>query len=159
MGVVIVSCGDSAAPPTHVPPAVTPSPALVAPTPPATGETKTVHIEIPGAAGPSTPTPAHAWPPGTPDPVACRADADCVVVPVAPQLDPCCDVTVTALPRSRAYLQFVEAFRARECGGVACPVLQMPGARLAPCGYEGRCVRRRCDNACNAAAAGVSDIF
>lgn len=128
------------------------SPTPANPEPHGAGDSKAVQITTPGPSGPTTPTPPHAWPAGVPARSECTADADCVVVVDAPAGDPCCDVTVTAEPIARRFVEFVAAFRARECAGVRCPPQMIPGAQLAPCGYEGRCVSGRCGNACGAPA-------
>jgi hypothetical protein len=118
--------------------------------PSTTGERKTVTITIPSAPVPSGHTPPHAWPAAVPPRGECSDDADCTVVVSAPVADPCCDATVTAEPIARRFLAFVTELRARECAGVRCPPGELPGAELAPCGYEGRCVQGRCANACGA---------
>jgi|GEM_PF-6996464 len=87
--------------------------------------------------------------PALPSATACHLDTDCSVAVSAP--DPsklCCDVTVTAQPIANAYLQAVAQWRTSACANVSCPPGALPGARLAPCGYEPRCVASACINAC-----------
>ncbi len=86
-------------------------------------------------------------PPGAPPIDGCTVDADCVVAVTAPS-DLCCDYTVTAMPMSTKYLGFVAAARKASCAGVTCPPEALPGAQLAPCGYEARCNSGKCTNAC-----------
>ena len=93
-----------------------------------------------------------AWPKDAPPRSACEKDEDCAIVPVAPAgPDPCCEVTVTAMPVSVRFLQWMENWQKKNCAGVACPPLMVPGALLADCGYKPRCDGGTCDNSCNAA--------
>jgi hypothetical protein len=93
-----------------------------------------------------------AWPKNAPPRSACEKDEDCAIVPVAPAgPDPCCEITVTAMPLSVRFLQWMESWREKNCAGVACPPLRLPGALLADCGYKPRCDGGKCANACNAA--------
>jgi hypothetical protein len=94
-----------------------------------------------------------AWPKDAPPRGACEKDEDCAIVPVAPAgPDPCCDVTVTAMPVSVRFLQWMESWQKKSCAGVTCPPLQVPGALLADCGYKPRCNGGTCDNSCNTAS-------
>lgn len=86
-------------------------------------------------------------PPGAPPIDGCTVDADCTIAVSAPS-DLCCDYTVTAMPISSKYLGFVAAARKASCTGVTCPPEALPGARLAPCGYEPHCVSGKCANGC-----------
>lgn len=89
------------------------------------------------------------WPEDAPPADACTADADCLVVPVAPDpTDPCCEVTVTAAALSRKYLVHMDEFRKARCAGVRCAELRLPGALLAECGYQARCIKGKCGDAC-----------
>jgi hypothetical protein len=80
---------------------------------------------------------------------ACSADQDCGVFPVAPGDDPCCDVTVTALPMNVHYLQANAEWRRTSCAGVVCPPNALPGALPASCAFEARCDRGTCANTCD----------
>jgi hypothetical protein len=105
----------------------------------------------PSATAPARPVVAHPIPSSAPPAYACKLDADCTVAVSAPA-DVCCDRTVTALPISTAYLEYVAGLRKTECAGVSCPSQSFPGARLADCGYQPRCVAGKCANDCNAPA-------
>ena len=103
-------------------------------------------------AGGDTPPPqaGHPVPPPLPSPTACHLDTDCTISVSAPIADNlCCDETVTAGPIATAYLQLVTQWRTTACAGVSCEPERLPGAQLAPCGYEPRCVAGTCTNACN----------
>lgn len=90
-----------------------------------------------------------AFPADAPPAQACQADADCTVAVDAPVgSDPCCNVTVTALPIAVRYLQFMEEWRKGHCAGVSCPPLSLPGAQPAPCGLKGRCNAGTCNHSC-----------
>jgi hypothetical protein len=94
-----------------------------------------------------------AWPKDAPSPDACEQDEDCLVVPVGPDPnDPCCEVTLTAASLNRMYLEYAEALREKRCSAVKCPPLRLPGAKLAECGYQARCIDGTCGNACPASA-------
>ena len=88
-------------------------------------------------------------PPDMPNPEACAADADCVVVQEsAPDTSsPCCDTSMTR-SLARGFVTWIGRFRTERCEGVACPPLPLPGARMAECGYQPRCLNGRCGNAC-----------
>ena len=108
--------------------------------------------------------PDHATPGGQPDPVTaraaawsatspppartCQSDADCGVFPVVPGDDPCCDVTVTALPMNLHFMQANSEWRKTNCTGVECPPNALPGALPASCAFTPRCAGGTCDNAC-----------
>jgi hypothetical protein len=89
-----------------------------------------------------------AWPTDAPPRVACVTAADCTVAVTAPVADPCCETTVTAMPVNARWLAFMATWRGSHCAAVTCPALALPGAQLAPCGYEPRCIDRTCANAC-----------
>jgi len=98
---------------------------------------------------------AAAWSATSPPPArACQSDADCGVFPVVPGDDPCCDVTVTALPMSVRYMQASAEWRKRNCTGVACASPARPGAEPASCAFTPRCASGTCDNACDEVDAG-----
>jgi len=98
---------------------------------------------------------AAAWSASSPPPArACQSDADCGVFPVVPGDDPCCDVTVTALPMSVHYMQASAEWRKRNCTGVACASPALPGAQPASCAFTPRCASGTCDNACDEVDAG-----
>ena len=102
-------------------------------------------------------TGARSFPAGAPPAQACQADADCSVAVDAPVgSDPCCNVTVTAMPIANRYLQFMNEWRAGHCAGVSCPPLSLPGAQPAPCGLTARCNRGTCDNTCAVSPDGTS---
>lgn len=91
-----------------------------------------------------------AWPADAPERDACEKDSDCAILvdgPAGP--DPCCNVTVTALPMSIHFVQWMQGWRKENCSGVECPPLELPGALLKDCGYEPRCREGRCTNACS----------
>lgn len=107
--------------------------------------------ESSGTASKATATSAaRPIPPGAPPIDGCTVDADCTIAVSAPS-DLCCDFTVTAMPISAKYLGFVAAARKASCAGVTCPPEALPGAQLAPCGYEPRCNSGKCTNACTPA--------
>jgi len=62
--------------------------------------------------------------------------------------DPCCDVTVTALPVNVHYMQANAAWRVDHCAGVSCPASELPGAQPASCAFVPRCDRGTCSNTC-----------
>lgn len=98
----------------------------------------------------ATPTVPSQPIPTLPSPSACQLDTDCTVAVSAPDNgNLCCDRTVTAQPIATAYLQTVAAWRATACAAATCPPQMLPGAQLAPCGYEPRCIAGSCNNACN----------
>lgn len=89
------------------------------------------------------------YPTNAPPSQTCAVDTDCMVAVSAPGgPDPCCDTTVTALPISVAYVRFMESWRRAHCAGVTCSSMSLPGAQLAPCGYQARCKAGTCTNAC-----------
>lgn len=93
---------------------------------------------------------AARWSASSPPPArACRSDADCGVFEVAPGEDPCCDVTVTALPMNVHYMRANAEWRRGNCAGVACPPGELPGARPAPCAFVPRCAGGTCGNTCD----------
>jgi hypothetical protein len=90
------------------------------------------------------------WPAHAPERDACEKDSECTILvdgPAGP--DPCCNVSVTALPMSIRFVQWMQAWRKENCSGVACPPLELPGALLKDCGYEPRCLAGRCTNSCS----------
>jgi hypothetical protein len=89
----------------------------------------------------------HDFPAGTPKYDACAVDADCFVAAVSPS-DACCDHTTTAQPLSVKYVEFMQEHRQKECAGVGCPPLAMPGAMPAPCAMQARCDRGHCVGSC-----------
>jgi hypothetical protein len=100
-------------------------------------------------------TPAHAFPASAPPMRTCQVDADCTVaVDAAVGSDPCCNVTVTALPISAHYVRFMENWQKQNCAGVSCPPMALPGAQTAPCGMRGRCDSGTCNNSCGLAPDG-----
>jgi len=66
-----------------------------------------------------------------------------------PGNDPCCDVTVTALPVNVHFMQANAAWRKDHCAGVTCPANQLPGAQPASCAFVPRCDRGNCSNTCD----------
>ena|SRR5687768_15729133 len=93
---------------------------------------------------------AAQWSATSPPPArACQADGDCGVFAVAPGDDPCCDVTVTALPMNVHYIKANADWRAENCAAVSCPPNQLPGARPAPCAFVARCAAGTCSNTCD----------
>jgi hypothetical protein len=92
---------------------------------------------------------AAAWSATSPPPArACQADGDCGVFTAVPGDDPCCDVTVTALPMNVRYMQANAEWRERNCAGVACKTPAPPGAQPASCAYTPRCASGTCADAC-----------
>lgn len=125
------------------------------------GATSGAETPAPPTPTPPTPTPVHgprAPAPPLPSATACQLDTDCTVAVSAPDGDElCCDTTVTAQPIATAYLQAVTQWRATACVAVSCPPQNLPGAQLAPCGYEPRCIAGACNNACNQPARPPTD--
>lgn len=110
-----------------------------------------------GAAGPAaweTPE-ARAELARAPDSMACEEDADCVPFHGGGTAPPavCCDDSTTGVT-TRAYLQWVESFRARHCAGARCESPPVPGALPADCFFEGRCVEGRCTTQCETREGG-----
>jgi hypothetical protein len=87
-------------------------------------------------------------PTDAPQQFACTKDEDCTVAVTTPGADPCCEMTVTALPVNAKWLAFMATWREGHCAGVTCPDLALPGEQLAPCGYDARCIDESCSNAC-----------
>jgi hypothetical protein len=93
---------------------------------------------------------AAAWSATSPPPArACQSDGDCGVFPVVPGDDPCCDVTVTALPMNVRFMQANTEWRKRNCAGVECAPNALPGAQPASCAFTPRCAAGTCADACN----------
>jgi len=97
--------------------------------------------------------PSGAAPTGSPPIDACEVDADCAIVVAGPGgSDPCCDVTLTAAPRSVAYMTYMTDWRASHCSAPRCAPLELPGHPM-ECAHEARCLAGRCGNACPPAPA------
>jgi hypothetical protein len=85
--------------------------------------------------------------PGSPDPLACASDADCVC---AMLVDPggCCQPVPWPFPQTKAYQTWLVAHvESDECRAVVCP----PGPLPSPppqCTYEPRCKDGACATAC-----------
>ena len=100
----------------------------------------------------SSPPPSPAVPfflaAAAPDPLACDADADCVV---GQTLDDsgCCgsfrDMALVA--QSRAYADWQAAWRDAHCAAHECPSPPVPSESPA-CFHEARCENSRCTNTC-----------
>ena len=123
------------------------------------GASSGAETPTPPAPSPEPPRPAPRAPaPALPSPTACQLDTDCTVAVSAPDGDDlCCDTTVTAQPITTAYLQAVTRWRATACVAATCPPQHLPGAQLAPCGYEPRCIAGGCNNACSQPARPPTD--
>ena len=93
---------------------------------------------------------AAAWSATSPPPArSCKSDADCGVFAAVPGDDPCCDVTVTALPMNVGYMQANAQWRKSHCAGIACAAPALPRAQPASCAFTPRCASGTCDDACS----------
>ena len=102
-------------------------------------------------------TSGRAFPADAPPTQSCKVDADCTMAVDAPVgSDPCCNVTVTAMPIAVRYVQFMDQWRKGNCAGVSCPPLSLPGAQPALCGLTARCNAGTCDNSCGLAPDGAA---
>lgn len=116
-----------------------------------------------GASGVPSAKPASVTPPypsSAPPVDACRTHTDCEIVvwdgPSPP--NPCCDARVGYRAMSRAYLEFMAAFRKERCAGVKCPTPPLPGAEPGCCAKIPRCVAKRCVTACEDPTAHVPQV-
>lgn len=108
-----------------------------------------------GAADTDGPPPGgYPMPSGAPPLLACEIDDDCMVVTNLPT-DRCCDGSAGYLPRSRAWLRWLEDQRKWSCAGAKCETLPLPGPEPQGCIREARCVARSCASACDAGDAGT----
>ncbi len=96
-------------------------------------------------------TPSRPWPTGAPSTDACETHDDCTVAvwdgPFGS--DVCCDSRSGYMPVAKAYLAFIQAYRAAHCGGVTCPTPPFPGAEPACCAGSARCVAHKCVSGCD----------
>jgi hypothetical protein len=104
---------------------------------------------------------ARVWPANAPPATAgCARHEDCTVAvwdgPFPP--DPCCDARVGYAPVRVAYLDWMKDYRARACGGVACPTPPFPGAEPACCAGHARCVNNACISACDDPTAQLPSV-
>jgi len=95
-------------------------------------------------------------PNGTPDQLACMADAECVAAPYHFDDAPCCNSDTYTSVQSRRFLAWRDEWQAAECAAVDCEAVNVahtnpntpPATPPPPCYFEPRCTQGRCGGSC-----------
>lgn len=84
---------------------------------------------------------------GAPDPLACKADKECIADTVTGD-DGCCVISPQPWPQTWAWHTWISQRRmSAACKRVKCPPLPAP-IPPAQCYFDARCVKGRCQSSC-----------